>query len=319
MRRIASILFLLWVGSLFAEVKIGFINSQKILDGYRGKETLLNEYNRRKQEWEAKAQQMQTEIRDLYNALEEQRAMLSEEAFDRRLSEIRQKEAEYQQFLQEVFAPGGKLEQLYSEVMDPFIRRVKEITQRIAQEEGYTVILDLASGMVLYYDEKDDLTQKVLNELNAEFIQAEIDTTPSLLGRPRFWVFKFKELDDESKRLGLGSKMASFMKAAIAVIGEYEIAEGDRIKSAVGDAGLVGKREEDFDFHDALEVGRLVPLDLVIIGEVSTSGGVVTGKCKVISVKEEAVISEVEETVTGTSEEAIKTLVSKMVEKIQFP
>jgi len=46
---------------------------------------------------------------------------------------------------------------------------------------------------------------------------------------------------------------------------------------------------------------------------------VVTGKCKVISVKEEAVISEVEETVTGTSEEAIKTLVSKMVEKIQFP
>jgi len=31
------------------------------------------------------------------------------------------------------------------------------------------------------------------------------------------------------------------------------------------------------------------------------------------------VISEVEETVTGTSEEAIKTLVSKMVEKIQFP
>jgi len=202
------------------------------------------------------AQEMQTEIRDMYNALEEQRAMLSEEAFDRRLSEIRQKEAEYQQFLQEVFAPGGKLEQLYSEVMDPFIRRVKEITQRIAQEEGYTVILDLASGMVLYYDEKDDLTQKVLNELNAEFIQAEIDTTPSLLGRPRFWVFKFKELDDESKRLGLGSKMASFMKAAIAVIGEYEIAEGDRIKSAVGDAGLVGKREEDFDFHDALEVGR---------------------------------------------------------------
>jgi len=319
MRRIASILFLLWVGSLFAQVKIGFINSQKILDGYRGRETLLNEYNRRKQEWEAKAQQMQTEIRDMYNALEEQRAMLSEEAFDRRLSEIRQKEAEYQQFLQEVFAPGGRLEQLYSEVMDPFIRRVKEITQRIAQEEGYTVILDLASGMVLYYDEKDDLTQKVLNELNAEFVQAEIDTTPSLLGRPRFWVFKFKELDDESKRLGLGSKMASFMKAAIAVIGKYEIAEGDRIKSAVGDAGLIGKREEEFDFYDALEVGRLVPLDLVIIGEVSTSGGVVTGKCKVISVKEEAVISEVEETVTGTSEEAIKTLVSKMVEKIQFP
>ena len=319
MRRIASILFLLWVGSLFAQVKIGFINSQKILDGYRGRETLLNEYNRRKQEWEAKAQQMQTEIRDMYNALEEQRAMLSEEAFDRRLSEIRQKEAEYQQFLQEVFAPGGKLEQLYSEVMDPFIRRVKEITQRIAQEEGYTVILDLASGMVLYYDEKDDLTQKVLNELNAEFVQAEIDTTPSLLGRPRFWVFKFKELDDESKRLGLGSKMVSFMKAAIAVIGKYEIAEGDRIKSAVGDAGLIGKREEEFDFYDALEVGRLVPLDLVIIGEVSTSGGVVTGKCKVISIKEEAVISEVEETVTGTSEEAIKTLVSKMVEKIQFP
>ncbi|OYV03542.1 hypothetical protein CGW93_00465 [candidate division bacterium WOR-3 4484_18] len=319
MRRIASILFLLWVGSLFAQVKIGFINSQKILDGYRGRETLLNEYNRRKQEWEAKAQQMQTEIRDMYNALEEQRAMLSEEAFDRRLSEIRQKEAEYQQFLQEVFAPGGKLEQLYSEVMDPFIRRVKEITQRIAQEEGYTVILDLASGMVLYYDEKDDLTQKVLNELNAEFVQAEIDTTPSLLGKPRFWVFKFRELDDESKRLGLGSKMVSFMKAAIAVIGKYEIAEGDRIKSAVGDAGLIGKREEEFDFHDALEVGRLVPLDLVIIGEVSTSGGVVTGKCKVISVKEEAVISEVEETVTGTSEEAIKTLVSKMVEKIQFP
>ena len=319
MRRIASILFLLWVGSLFAQVKIGFINSQKILDGYRGRETLLNEYNRRKQEWEAKAQQMQTEIRDMYNALEEQRAMLSEEAFDRRLSEIRQKEAEYQQFLQEVFAPGGRLEQLYSEVMDPFIRRVKEITQRIAQEEGYTVILDLTSGMVLYYEEKDDLTQKVLNELNAEFVQAEIDTTPSLLGKPRFWVFKFKELDDESKRLGLGSKMASFMKAAIAVIGKYEIAEGDRIKSAVGDAGLIGKREEEFDFYDALEVGRLVPLDLVIIGEVSTSGGVVTGKCKVISVKEEAVISEVEETVTGTSEEAIKTLVSKMVEKIQFP
>lgn len=319
MRKVASLLFLFWIGSLFAEVKIGFINSQRILDGYRGKETLLNEYNRRKQEWEAKAQQMQTEIRDMYNALEEQRAMLSEEAFDRRLSEIRQKEAEYQQFLQEVFAPGGKLEQLYSEVMDPFIRRVKEITQRIAQEEGYTVILDLASGMVLYYDEKDDLTQKVLNELNAEFVQAEIDTTPSLLGKPRFWVFKFKELDDESKRLGLGSKMASFMKAAIAVIGKYEIAEKDRINSAIGDAGLIGKREEDFDFHDALEVGRLVPLDLVIIGEVNTSGGVVTGKCKVISVKEEAVISEVEETMMGTSEEAIKTLVSKMVEKIQFP
>ena len=95
MKRTATlILIVLLCGISFlpGDSKIGYIDSEKVVNGYKGMSALKAQYNKLVAEWEEEAQKKKAEIEKLKSELEEQEAMLSEEAKKKKRNEIKQKE-----------------------------------------------------------------------------------------------------------------------------------------------------------------------------------------------------------------------------------
>ena len=56
-----------------------------------------------------------------------------------------------------------------SSVSRPLVEKIRETVNKVAREEGYDLVLDRASGAVIYWKDEHDLTQRVLIELNKNY------------------------------------------------------------------------------------------------------------------------------------------------------
>ena len=54
------------------------------------------------------------------------------------------------------------------ELTRPIIEQMNQVLTRLGEEEGFSIIFDAADGNVVYADRALDLTDRVLEELNAQ-------------------------------------------------------------------------------------------------------------------------------------------------------
>ncbi len=151
-----------------AELRIGFINSEVILQQYDAVEGVVQTFNRDVEGWNQEAQRRRNELEDLQNELESQSLMLSDERRQEKEMEYQRRLNEYEQFVQSVWGPDGLVEQRNEELLRPIINKIQTLLAKIAVEEDYDFILDAADNNILYADPDHDLTERVLDELNTE-------------------------------------------------------------------------------------------------------------------------------------------------------
>jgi outer membrane protein len=149
----------------YAEIKIGFIDSDQIFKDYPKTAEAQEAFNREVQELSRTAREKKTEIDDLQRKLDQQSPMLSEAKRDEQNRVLQQKIGEYEKFVQDHWGPGGRISRLNEEYLKPIIDRVHAIVATIGTDEGYSLILDAADGNVVYGDKSLDLTDRVLSEL----------------------------------------------------------------------------------------------------------------------------------------------------------
>lgn len=157
-----SMLFLLsliFFAFSFAQQKIAFIDSNRVLEeSIGGKDVLkqINEASAKKQsEYNAKLK----EITDLRNKYSSQRYALSEDALNKLLNDIEQKETALKRFQEDAQKELANLQaRLFKKLQD----EVNPIIEKIGQEGNYTLILDLATQGIIYYDKKADITDEVI-------------------------------------------------------------------------------------------------------------------------------------------------------------
>ena len=167
--------FVIWTLSLLptpaaaqSEVRIGYLNSERILSEYTSLAEAEKAYRQDVDDWNREAQARKREIERLEAELDQQEPMLSDEKGREKQEDYVKKVGDYEKFVQSIWGPNGKVTQRNEEILRPIIKRVQEILTEIAQLEGYTLILDAADGNILYADPSLDLTQQVLDELNVQ-------------------------------------------------------------------------------------------------------------------------------------------------------
>lgn len=163
----------LWVGVLLpaaagADIKVGFIDSDKIFSNYQKTQEVQQAFNREVQEISKQAREMKAEIDSLQKKLDQQSPMLSEAKRDEQNEVIQKKIGSYEAYVQSNWGPSGKISKLNEEYLKPIVDRVHGLVAEIAAEEGYTLILDAAGGNVVYGDKSLDLTDRVLAGLKAQ-------------------------------------------------------------------------------------------------------------------------------------------------------
>jgi outer membrane protein len=154
--------------SVRADLKIGFIDSDRIFAEYPKTREAQESFNREVLELSKTAKEKKAEIDELQRKLDQQGPMLSEAKKDEQNREIQRRVGEYETFVQTNWGPGGRISKLNEEFLKPIVDRVHAIVAEFGTEEGYSLILDAADGNVVFGDKALDLTDRVLLALREE-------------------------------------------------------------------------------------------------------------------------------------------------------
>jgi outer membrane protein len=142
-----------------AEVKIGFVNGQRVINespqAAKAKKKLEKEFERRDQDLQKMAKQLQT----MQDALEKNAVTLSESEHRNKEREFNDLNREFQRRQRE-FREDLNLRQ--NDEMAAIYDRVNRAVKQVAESEKYDIILQEA----VYISPRIDLTDKVIKALN---------------------------------------------------------------------------------------------------------------------------------------------------------
>ena len=156
-----------------AELKMGYIDSQKILEQYKPYQDALREYSRYEDELQREMSTKQNDLAKMIDTFERQSLLLSDKRKQEEQQAIEKKQQELQRFVQDATSPQGSLARKTAELSEPIIQTVNAIVKQVAEDEGFDFVLN--STALAYAKEAHDLTDKVLEAL-AKDLEAKAKT-----------------------------------------------------------------------------------------------------------------------------------------------
>jgi outer membrane protein len=161
-----AFLILFSLSSLFSQIKIGYVDSETIMKQLPEAQEAQRRIDALVQQWQSELQKMRDEWKAKYDEYEKRKLILTDEAraqMEKELSELDRKIAEYQM---QKFGPDGELYRKQDELVKPIQNKIFNAIKEVAVEEGFDFVFDKGGEILLLYaNEKYDLTQKVLNKL----------------------------------------------------------------------------------------------------------------------------------------------------------
>lgn len=165
---VSVVAFFMAVPNAFAELKIGFINSEVIFTKYEGTKEAQEKFNKEVAKWEQDASKRQKEIKSLKEQLDKQSLLLSNERKKELEDSLGQKLTLYEKFVQDKFGQKGEALSKNEELTKPIIEKINRILEKIAKDENYDYIFDARAGGIVYAKPAYDLSERVLMLLNKE-------------------------------------------------------------------------------------------------------------------------------------------------------
>ncbi len=156
------------VGTASAQTKIAYVNSGTILRELPEAQQAQKDLEAQVQVWQAELEKMGKQLQDDLEDYQKKQALLdptTKAAREKGLQDLQQKAREYQ--FTKFDTREGEAVKLREKKLQPIQDKVLEAIKVIAKEEGASFVLDRVSEatIVLYADEKFDLTYKVLDRL----------------------------------------------------------------------------------------------------------------------------------------------------------
>jgi outer membrane protein len=244
-----------------ADTKIGFIDSERIFEGYQATRAANVEFNEFVTLYRDSAATLKQNIQNLKNELEGQTLVLSEEARLRKLDEIETLTSEYNAFLDEVFGSGGKIEQKNDVLIAPLLKDINESVAKIAETEGFSLVIDLSEG-VYYASSELDLTDLVIDDLNLEYGP---QTTAGEVTKA-IAIFPFREENTQAYDAGLGDRAQDELYEVISIFSQdFKIIDKTSVRGRIFQQGYGRDITED----QAYSVGEHLLADYIIVGSIS--------------------------------------------------
>lgn len=160
---VAAMLFS--VGATFAQNYM-VVNSEKVFKS-------LAEYNNALEQIESLSKSYQgavdakfQEVEEVYNSYMSSRASLSAASRQQMEQKILDMEAKATEYQESLFGADGELMKKRMEYIQPIQKRVFDAIEMFSMQYGYDLVIDIASNpTVLYYSEKVDFTQRIIDAL----------------------------------------------------------------------------------------------------------------------------------------------------------
>jgi outer membrane protein len=159
---VALALLLIGLCSAAYGQKVGFVNATTIFEQYSAAREAEDAYQSELEDLNEQVTKMENELRALADTLEARKYLFSEERLREKRLELEQKQQEYVQFRQTAEQKAARRNE---ELSKPIIADIEEATRKIAQKEGFDLVLDAGPGIVVYSKPELDLTDRVIQSL----------------------------------------------------------------------------------------------------------------------------------------------------------
>jgi outer membrane protein len=151
---------------LYSQAKIGYVDSKVIIDGMEDAKDAQTNLDNLVNTWKTEIQHMNDSLNSLKDDFEKKKLILTDNIKKQKQGEITDLEKKITDYKQSKFGESGEYFQKQNELMKPVQDKVFKAIQDVAKEGGYDFVFDRSSQLLLLYmNEKYDLTQKVINKL----------------------------------------------------------------------------------------------------------------------------------------------------------
>jgi outer membrane protein len=140
-------------------LKLGYINSQKILAEAPGAREAQAAFERDMGRYRTQVDSLERELERLQADFDKQQATLSATAKQQRQQEMQTKFVAYQQRVGELERTAQQRQQ---ELVQPIMKKISDTIELIRKEGGYSMIFDASAGALITADPALDLTDRVL-------------------------------------------------------------------------------------------------------------------------------------------------------------
>lgn len=149
--------------------KIGFIDSDVILENmpeYSGIEQQLQLLS---EGWRDEINELENELKELEEDFEAREILFTEAIRQERLAEIELKTTQLENFVDEKFGPDGDYFTRQQELLEPIQRSIFSALNEVASRDGFDFVFDRAEDIrFLYTREEWNLTEDVMLELGID-------------------------------------------------------------------------------------------------------------------------------------------------------
>jgi outer membrane protein len=147
-----------------AQVKIGIVNSQDVLEkSAEGKRVLARLQDADKQN-QAKVATLDDQIRRVQTELTTQRITMTEEAIVQKTADLERKNTERKRIAEDAYSSMNEMSQrLLGKLQSELI----PIVEQLGKEKGLDIVFDLKNSGAVYWNPTVDLTAEVIKRYDA--------------------------------------------------------------------------------------------------------------------------------------------------------
>jgi outer membrane protein len=148
-------------------LKIGYVNSAKILQEYPDAIEAQKKIDAQGKSWQAELQKMSNDLQDKYAEFQKKSSMLTDAAKKEQQDDLVTLEQKGQQFKMDKFGQDGALAQLTDSLLSPIKKKVMKVIEAVAKEQKLNFVFDRNDQILvlLYGDIKSDYTNLVIDHL----------------------------------------------------------------------------------------------------------------------------------------------------------
>ena len=160
-----TILTLALASFALADVKIGYVDSNEIMNDFDEVRQVQADLEKEQRRLESEFNELVFGLDSLKQDYDRQRLLMSDTRRNEKENEIANKEKSVQKFQLDKFGPEGEIYRIQNELLKPVLAKIDAAIQKVGSERGYDFILDAMSGALLYALDSHNLTEDVMDEL----------------------------------------------------------------------------------------------------------------------------------------------------------
>ncbi len=153
--------------SINAQLKIGFVDSDTIMDKFPDAQDARQKLDALIQDWQAELAKLENNWKTKYDDYEKRKLIMSDQIRAETESELIRLEKQIADYRDKKFGANGELFQKQDEIMKPVQNKVFNAIKDVAKEKDFDFIFDRSGDvMLLFAKEEHDVTALVLAKLN---------------------------------------------------------------------------------------------------------------------------------------------------------